>query len=239
MPARDLGSAPEADVVIAAADEDRLHARGAIDPASERPGDGEHHVLLADSRAGHRPGVFATVAGIDGDDHVAPRPWGGVRSPLAHRRLVRFAACRVDVDDQTVAVFPIGLEQKALGPHPLLHVEHHPQIVPLPVARPALGRLAMRGPDAREETIAGTGLGNTLQESGAAQIDHHPVGVAKHEQRILHGAIDVEDDPGVIRRRPRPDVLDADRGGANGQRHQASETNREGAHVRHLTGSAP
>ena len=237
MLARDLGSAPEADEVVTAADEDRLHARDSIDPASERLGDGEHHVLLADPRTGHRTGVVATVAGIDGDDHVALLPGGAARGLLAHRGRLRSAG-RVDVDDQAVAVLSIGLEQEALGPHPPLHVEHHPQIVPLPVARATLGRLAVRGPDAREEAIAGTGLGNTLQELGAAQIDHHPVGAAKHEQRVLHGAVDVEDDPGVIRRRPRPDVLDADRGGADGQRHQASEANREGAHVRHLTENA-
>ena len=89
MLARDLGSAPEADVVVSVADEDRLHARGSIDPASEHPGDGEHHVLLAESRTGHRTGVFATVAGIDGDDHVAPLP-GGAACGLFLRTAVFF-----------------------------------------------------------------------------------------------------------------------------------------------------
>ena len=237
MLARDLGAAPEADVVVAAADEDRLHARGAVDPAPEGAGDGEHHVLLADPRAGHRTGVLSTVAGIDGDDHVARLPGCAVRGPLARHRLLRPAARRVDVDDQAVAVLLVGLEQKALGPHPLLHVEHHPQVVPWPVP----GTFALRGPDAREEAVFGAGARNLLRESGPAQIDDHPIGVVEHEQRVLHGAVDVEDDPGVIRRRPGPDVLDVDRRGGEGRRRQgqqASKADREGAHVRHLTGSA-
>ena len=88
--ARDLRSAPETDVVVAVADEDRLHAWGAIDLALERTDDGEHDVLLTDSRSGDRAGVFAAVTRINGDDHVAPSRGGVISGLLAHRRrLVR------------------------------------------------------------------------------------------------------------------------------------------------------
>ena len=134
-----------------------------------------------------------------------------------------------------MAVLPVRLEQKALGPHPLLHVEHDAQIAPSPVARPALGALALGGPNACQETIAGTSPGDTLREPGVAQIDDDPIGVAKHEQCVLDGTIDVENDSGVIGRGPGPDVLDVDGSGRRRQRHQAQETNREDPHVHYLT----
>ena len=140
----------------------------------------------------------------------------------------------VDVDHQPVTVLAIRLEQKALGAGPLLHVEHDPQVVANAVAGPGLVALALRRPDACEHPIAGTGVRDPLQQLGVTQIDDHAIGIAQHEQRVLHGTIDVEHDPGVVRCGPRPDVLHVDRGGAHGQRHQAPEAYREEPHVRHL-----
>ena len=229
--ARDLGPAPEADVVVAVADEDRLHPRGAVDPALERAGNGEHDVLLPDPRPGDRAGVFAAVAGVHRDHHLSVALRSALPALPAHHLPLRLATDRTDVDDETVAVLRIGLEQKALGTHPLLHVEHDPQVVAGPVTPPTLGALALRGADALEEAVPGTGPGNTLQEPCVAQVDDHPVGVAKHEQRVLDRTIDVENDPGVVGRGPRPDALDVDGRGARRPRHQAPEADCEEPHL--------
>ena len=176
------------------------------------------------------------MAGVHGDDHLAPALRSVFRRPLARHRPVRPATDGVHVDDQPVAVLAVGLEQKALGPHPLLHVEHDPQVASGSVAGSTFGTLALGGPDPREEAIAGTGSGDPLQELRVTQIHHHAVRVAKHEQCVLHGTVDVENDPGVIGRWPCPDVPDVDGGGGNRSRYQACEANREEPHVRHSVG---
>ena len=178
------------------------------------------------------------MAGIHGDHHLAVAIRSAVGVLSAHHRPPRLAVQRMDVDHQPVAVLRIGLEQKALGTHPPLHVEHDPQIVADSVASAALGALALRGPDALEEAVAGTGTGDALQEPRVAHVDDHPIGVSKHEEGVLDGAIDVENDPGVVGRGPRPDALDVDRRGGRRQRHQAYEADREEPHVRYLAGGA-
>ena len=233
---RNLGSAPQTDVVVAVANHHRPHARRAVDAALERAGDGQHDVLFPDARSGDGARIFAAVARIDGHDNLAPALRGVVRSPLGWRRLRCPAARRIHVDDQTVAILSIGLEQEALGSHPLLHVEHDPQVVSSSVAPPALGALALRGPDAFEETVTGTGARDAFREPGVANVDDDPIRVAQHEQCVLDGTLDVENDPGVVGCGPRPDVLDVDGGGVRRHRHQAHEADREDAHVHHLTG---
>jgi hypothetical protein len=169
--------------VVAVAGQHRLHARFRIDLERELAGDGEHHVLFAGAVLPDGAGVFAAVAGVDGDDEVA----------RIGRRMLSFdrhidTLTHPKVDDQSIAVAFIGRREEALCLNGPREVEHDAQFA--------------RGPARHAHLFYGARAGecgaHAATEPRSGNVEHHPVGIPQYLQAVLGAARQVEYHPGAI-----------------------------------------
>ena len=183
----------QTDVIIAGANQDRLHVGLAPHQLREFAGDGQGHVLLARAVApADGAGILATVTGVDGDDIGAFR--------LARWRRWRsggfFSHAGVEqIDDQTVAIGSGRFEQKTLWLDISLQCQHHAQIVSITGDRHTRVACAVR---IERHTMGLVGL-----------IDIHLQArrITQQLRAMLDRTGEIEDQPGVVRCLPLADLV--------------------------------
>ena len=199
----------QSNVVIAVTDHHRRKTRLRIHPGLQLAGHAQRHIFFQHTAGATCTGVFAAVAGIDGN-HDGPLTQGARhgRASGSGRRIddhpVHFVGnpgglrrVGIKIHHHPVAVMTAGRQGKALGPHAVGHVQHHAQA-------PAL---AFAGADPLDHALALELAGDLLSKAGFLQIDHDPVRSLQGKQRVIGSGIQIEHHSGAVRASPDPQVF--------------------------------
>ena len=214
----------QTDVIIAGANQDRLHVGLAPHQLREFPGDGQRHVLFTRAVASaDGAGIFTAMPGIDGNHEgtLVTCRWRYRRSGgfFSHAGVEQ-------IDHQPMTIGSGRFEQKTLGLDIGLQCQHHAQIVSITGDRHARVACAVR---IERHTLGLVGL-----------IDIHlqTRRITQQLRAMLDRTGEIEDQPGVVRRLPLADLVNRDRRRRRHGGHPSDQENEKGARLpSHLAAS--
>ncbi len=159
----------------------------------------QNHIFFAGTLAPARPGILATVTGVDGDDQVAQlrRLVPGLDFLRCARRHRRLRSAPEQVDDQSMAILFVGLEHEALGLDRTAQIEHQAQV----------GFVAWSAAQPLYDPTAGLHFHQVGLDGGILEIHHQAIRTHQGEQPVFHRAADVQHHARTVRCRPQPYTL--------------------------------